>query len=125
MEFSGDEAGDQAGEAIGEKRVSFFVSLRGGERVCGGGLGLTGRARRAKRAKSRGFEVWGSGADVSISVSYDNRRVVLTVTPQNRAKTMMSGGFSSIAIKVLGVRAETIWARVTAKISVTKTMKKL
>jgi hypothetical protein len=27
--------------------------------------GLTGRARRARRARIRGFEVWGSGIDVS------------------------------------------------------------
>jgi hypothetical protein len=51
--------------------------------------------------------------------------LALTATPQKSAKMMMIGGFNSIAMNVLGVKADTIWPRVTEKISVTRTMKKL
>jgi len=46
-------------------------------------------------------------------------------TPQKRAKTMMTKGLRRTAMKVLGVRAEIVWPRVTEKISVIRvTMKK-
>jgi len=46
------------------------------------------------------------------------------VTPQKREKTTMTKGFMRTAMKVLGVRAEMVWPRVTEKSSVTRTERK-
>ena len=118
MEFGGDEAGDQAGETMGGGRVSFCFSLKG-ERGCVEEIGdlrvelVEPGAPKAWDLRFGDLELMLVSVVIQLCMLFQiilrrMRRVVLTVTPQNSAKTMISGGFSSIAMKVLGVNAETI-----------------
>ena len=71
------------------------------------------------------WDLWFRDSNLCLVSIEQVASITVGLTPQKRAKTMMIGGLSNMAMKVLGVSADTIWARVTEKTSATSTMKKL